>query len=318
MTPTRTPPRRPPSNRPAPLHIGTVPYLNVEPLIRGLAEADSGVELIAAVPRRLAAMLASGSIEVGIVPIAEVLLREGWRVVPGLCIGCDGPVWSVMLVSKVPPQSITSLLLDCSSMTSVLLGQVILRECYNVTPKTTLSNAPLRADMDFAADPHDAFILIGNEAMRLPTAAFAHRIDLGEAWKQLTGLPFVFAVWATREERIRGRGRGEAARERIRRIITVLHDAARRGSDELDSVCEEAARRHDFPEPVVRRYLREIIHHTLGEAEQRAIAEFARRLVERKLCGKTFPLTCLGAEVGGAKPRRLKPSIHKAQEGTAK
>lgn len=316
MTPTRTPPRRTPSNRPTPLRIGTVPYLNVEPLIRGLAEADSGVELIAAVPRRLAAMLASGSIEAGIVPIAEVLRREGWRVVPGLCIGCDGPVWSVQLVSKVPPQSITSLLLDCSSMTSVLLGQVILRECYNVIPKTTLSTAPPRADMDFAADPHDAFIFIGDEAMRLPPEAFSHRIDLGEAWKQLTGLPFVFAVWATREERIRARG--EAGRERIHRIITVLHEAARRGGDELDRVCEEAARRHDFPEPVVRRYLREIIHHTLGDAEQRAITEFGRRLVAQGLCDAVFPLACLGAEVGGAKTRRLKPSIHKAREQTVK
>lgn len=296
-----------------PLRIGTVPYLNVEPLVWALDSQPQDVELIAATPRELAGLLAADAVDVGLVPVAEVLRSGAWSVVPGVSIACDGPIRSVLLLTKVPLRQIRSVLLDRSSMTSVMLGQLLLREVYGVSPAADLSDAPLRADHDFQNDPHDAFIIIGDEALRIDdlvaraderraadnrreartdgapppggeappsVRALPHRVDLGEAWKALTGLPFVFAVWAVGE---RGKGRSEE-------IARTLTEAAVRGLHNLEAVCVSGAARHDLPIGLVTRYLTESIRYGLGPHEQRAMAEFGRRLVAKGLYSESHPL----------------------------
>jgi len=275
---------------PSRIRIGTVPYLNVEPLVWALDGAAPGVELVAATPRKLAGLLADGAVDAGLVPVAEVIRTGEWPVVPGVSIACEGRVRSVVLLSKTPLRQIRSVLLDRSSMTSILLGQVILRDVYGVAPAATLSDQPLRADHDFTSDPHDAFILIGNEALRSESVAFPHRLDLGEAWKAFTGLPFVFAVWAV----------GERGKDKVESVARVLTEAAVRGLHNLEAVCEAGAQRHDLPIDLVCRYLTESIRYGLGPHEQRAITEFGRRLVAGRLLEEAHPLVFAQPAAEGA------------------
>jgi chorismate dehydratase len=189
------------------------------------------------------------------------------------------------MISKVPWEEVKSILLDRSSMTSVLLGQLLLREGHGIAPRATLSEVPLKAAHDFVGDEHDAFVLIGDEALRLAPDALPHRIDLGEGWKQLTGLPFVFAVWALAEP-----GAGDAKENRSEAVARILTEAAVRGLRNLDAVSDSGAKRHGLPLAMVRPYLAGSIRYGLGPHEQEAVAEFGRRLMKTGLLKEAHPL----------------------------
>jgi chorismate dehydratase len=148
-----------------------------------------------------------------------------------------------------------------------------------------LSPLPLKATHPFHDDPHDAFIYIGNEALRLPLDALPHRIDLGEDWKTLTGLPFVFAVWAHAVD-----PKKEAAETRSEEIARILTEAALRGLQNLSTVCRAGAKRHHLPLELVQSYLTGAIRYGLGPHEQQAVADFGRRLVNHGLLSAAHPL----------------------------
>ncbi len=252
----------------APFHAGVVPYLNVAPIEEGLRRAGGeALRLTPCRPSELAARFDAGEFDAGITPVAHPLRRGDLWIAPVAALGCDGPVESVLLVSKVPFGRVKSLLTDRSSLTSALLSRVILRDSYGVTPDVEPSPAPLRANHDFQGDPHDAFTIIGDEALRLPPVALPHRLDLGEAWKRLTGLPFVFAVWALRE-----------ADSRAAAFARLLENALRWGMDNMDEVCESASRRLGLPLGRVREYLARHMVYDFGAPQRQGIEEFARRL----------------------------------------
>lgn len=193
------------------LRIGRIPYINTYPVYgavdRGLIDLDA--TLINGVPSALNAQMADGSLDISVVSAVEYAAHaERYLLLPDLAISCDGPVRSVMLFSKRPVSELdgATVLVSRSSMTSVELLQLLFTERWGVTPRLIPADAE-RADIEhFAADLHDARLVIGDAALLLSSATnaagalYPHHIDLGQAWKEWTGLPFVFAVWVAQRK----------------------------------------------------------------------------------------------------------------------
>ena len=173
------------------LRIGSVSYLNAKPLIYGL-EDDAGVDLKLDVPSRLLEGLREKRFDVALLPVIDFQRLENLCLVPSGGIGCDGPTLTVRIFSKKPIGQIQSLACDTDSHTSVALARVILSEHYGISPTFT--------DLVHGADiPTDARLLIGDKVVCEEPQGFDHQLDLGHAWKKLTGLPFVFAIWTARK-----------------------------------------------------------------------------------------------------------------------
>ena len=170
--------------------LGAVSYLNTKPLIEGLAE-DPSVELVFDVPAKLPALLASRAVDAALVPMID-LLAEGrdWRIVSDACIGCDGETLTVRVFSRVPAPSIRTLYVDGDSHTSVALARIIWKERHG----RKLDILPFTGSE--TVGECEAVLLIGDKVINHKLIGYDIQTDLGQAWKSLTSLPFVFAAWA--------------------------------------------------------------------------------------------------------------------------
>ncbi len=177
--------------------IGIVGYVNAHPLTDALDRER--LEVIDDHPSVIARMLAKGEVDVALCPVAAVLSDDDYRIVPGWCIGSEGPVTSVLLVAETPPEQWREVVLDGVSRTSVTLARLLLQHgplSDRVRADLVLTDGAAGSGVD-AARGDVASVVIGDVARDLPER-LTHRIDLAEAWKAWTGLPFVFAVWAGR------------------------------------------------------------------------------------------------------------------------
>lgn len=171
--------------------LATVPYVNAYPLIYGLEEAfGANVKLIPAVPSSLPALLDSGAAQAAVVSSIEAIQRPNRVWISDLCIGSDGPVESVRLFSQVPYHKIKRVALDQSSMTSNVLAMILLEGLFGIKPEA-FPLPPVQSEMLAQAD---ACVLIGDIGMMAPSEGL-EVLDMGQGWKDLTGLPFVWAGW---------------------------------------------------------------------------------------------------------------------------
>lgn len=215
---------------PAPrTRIASVGYLNARPLTDALDRDRHDV--IDAVPSEVAERLLEGDVDVALVPVAALLSDdpETWRVVPGMAIGADGPVESVLLVAETEPERWTEVLLDGESRTSAVLAQLLLARGPLADRVGRLDVRTVgRGEAPALAGGTRAALVIGDAARALDPR-FTVRLDLAALWREWTGLPFVFAVWAGRPDldpRIGGELR-EAARIG-RAAIPTRYDGADR------------------------------------------------------------------------------------------
>lgn len=208
------------------LRIGCVKYLNARPLIRGWS---GNVEFDH--PSALCQRLAKGQLDVALVSSFEFLRNPIYRIVDDVSISSDGPVYSVVVAYRGAFSDIEEIELDPASETSVNLLRCLLAErrlsprlirnidLQSVRPaglepavsvpvqpaehKTAENISAGRTDkMSMFQGPHRAYLLIGDQAIafRQKHAAEFQFWDLGEQWKKLTGLPFVYALWLIRPE----------------------------------------------------------------------------------------------------------------------
>ncbi|RZJ23389.1 MAG: ABC transporter substrate-binding protein [Haliea sp.] len=176
----------------APVRVAVVSYLNARPLVQGLRRSlGEEVELVLDIPSRLPALLASGAVDLALLPVAALPGIPGARVVADYGIAADGPVASVSLFSQVPMEQIEEVVLDDQSCTSVALARLLLRDYWR-RPVRLVQAQP--GYLDTLAGPR-AGVIIGDRALG-EGDRFAFHWDLAAAWKEWTGLPFVFAAWA--------------------------------------------------------------------------------------------------------------------------
>jgi chorismate dehydratase len=166
--------------------------LNTKPLLYGIERASliSDIELVIDYPSRIAAMLLTGEIDIGLVPVAVIPEMAAFYINGDYCIGSDGPVASVCLFSEVPVERIETVLLDYQSKTSVQLAKVLLKNHWKVRPKLVDAGEDFRDHIKGTT----AGVVIGDRALEQRRIS-PYIYDLGEAWKSMTGLPFVFAAW---------------------------------------------------------------------------------------------------------------------------
>src|SRR4051794_26907150 len=217
------------------LRVGSVSFLNAKPLIYGLEEADD-VELSLAVPSRLIEGLEGGRYDVALLPVIDYQRMDNLVIVPSGGIGCDGETLTVRIFSKVPVREIRTLACDTDSHTSVALARVIFAERYGFVPEF----------VDWHREderPCDAKLLIGDKVVCEEPAGFEHQIDLGSAWRALTGLPFVFAVWTA----IKGVDLGELPRR--------LEEAKRAGLAHVGEIVKKHALARGWPAGLALQYL---------------------------------------------------------------
>jgi chorismate dehydratase len=174
--------------------VGAVSYLNTKPLIYGFEQGmmKDSVELIIDYPAKIAAALLKDEIDIGLVPVAVIPELKEHYIIADYGIACDGEVASVCLFSEVPLAGIKTVLLDYQSRTSVALVKVLIKECWKIDPvfEHTTGDFSSKIKGDTAA------VMIGDRALEQRNRS-TYKYDLGEAWKQLTGMPFVFAAWVS-------------------------------------------------------------------------------------------------------------------------
>ena len=176
--------------------IGVVSYFNTQPLLLGIEKADflSKIELVKDYPSKVAQALIDGQIDIGLVPVAITPLLSNPHIVSDFCIGTKTKVASVAIFSKVPMEQIESIYLDYQSRTSVQLARILLKEFW----KKDIQFLQAKEGYIQKIAGTTAGVIIGDRALANLTE-FEYVYDLGEAWIEYTGLPFVFAAWMSNQ-----------------------------------------------------------------------------------------------------------------------
>jgi chorismate dehydratase len=245
--------------------IGSVPYLNGRPLVRWFSDTEegraSGVRVIEAVPSVLGRMLEAGEIAAALVSSVELFRVPELTYALGVAIAADGPVESVRILSKVPLEQIKSLALDTSSLTSVALVKILLTELYGVVPCYT----PCPPDLNRMLSECDAGLLIGDRGYREYDPSL-HVLDLGEGWKRLTGLPFVYAAWIGYPDRL------------TPELAATLLLAKEWGTAHLKDIAYSETIRYDETYQRTYHYVAEVMKYGLGEREEQALRLFGEKV----------------------------------------
>lgn len=238
------------------LRYGSVPYLNGRPLIEGLP----GV--ILRPPSRLGPLLTSRKVDVILVSAIEAL-RHGWDHVPGIAVASSGRTDSVHLHYKGELSRIRRVALDRNSRSSNVLARIILEQHHGLRPRYVTRDPSRRISLEGV----DAALTIGDTSFR--TLELPH-LDLGSEWREFTGRPFVYALWAHLP-----------GHPRVRELRSALRRAKALGLERIDEIAAREALRLGLPAGFCRRYLTKRISYDLGPAERAGLKLFeslARRL----------------------------------------
>lgn len=257
-----------------PVRLGAVDYLNARPLVYGLELHSHRFSLRFDVPSKCAALLHEGSIDVGMIPSIEYLRsHQSYRIVPDLGIVSDGPVASVAMFTTKPMDRIRSIAADTSSRTSTGLLQILCVEAFGVEADFV----PMAPEPDEMLRRCDAALLIGDTALFLDhSARGVTKIDLGEAWTRLTGLPFVWAFWAGRPDALTSEDAADLTASRNRGVVA---------SDEIAAEYCGPARAS-----LGRAYLRDNIRYSLGDREEAGLRHFFELALKHDVVEETREL----------------------------
>jgi chorismate dehydratase len=180
------------------IRISAVKYANTYPFIYGLTESgfDKKVILETDHPADCASKLISGKVDIGLIPVATLPLLKEYHIISDYCIGANGNVRTVMLLSNCQFEKITTIYLDYRSRSSVSLTKVLAKNCW----KSEFRWVNTSKGFDFRnIGLNEAIVLIGDQCFEYENS-FRYKIDLANEWKGFTGLPFVFACWTANKE----------------------------------------------------------------------------------------------------------------------
>jgi len=264
-----------------PIRLASVPFVNADPLTWGFRRGGFGAAFAMTyhVPSRIADLIHAADVDIGLIPVIEYQRVPGLQVFPHLCVASKRHARSVLLVSRVSMTAIRSIALDVNSRTSVALLKTILeyRRIRDVSFAVQEPSIPAMLKQ------HDAALIIGDPALTCDTSGLTVW-DLGEEWAKITGLPFVFAVWAMRE--------GTALSAGLHPFL----ESRREGLAHIETIAREAAPRLGLAPASVECYLRSNIHYELGPEELRGLDLFFRQANELGLVPGRRPIRSLEPE----------------------
>lgn len=256
----------------APIRLGAVSYLNTLPLVEGLGKL-SDIALTLTAPARLIDLLLDGSIDAGLISLIDAQRSPApLALLPVGMIASDGPTMTVRLFASKPIEQIRRVAVDADSHTSVALLRLILAHQFNVRPQITeLDIESLFAGGAAGAsapEEHEALLIIGDKVVT--SAALAERydrqIDLGEQWKAMTGLPFVYAVWMCRAD--------QASEPWVSTVSAILDRQRRHNATRLDWIVGARATLRGWKRERARQYLGSSLQYQVTDRHREAVERF--------------------------------------------
>ncbi|MCA9446977.1 MAG: menaquinone biosynthesis protein [Candidatus Omnitrophica bacterium] len=230
------------------IQVGAVPYLNSKPLVQGHESFLQEADFVFAPPSQLSRMIGEGLVDVALCSSIEYL-RGGLDILPGVGVISRGAVNSVILTSEKPVEQAKTVNLDPSSLTSCALTGLWYWRFLKQDPQ--FSRYPVESP---EAKACDAQLAIGDLGLQR-AGRFAHQLDLGAAWMEWTGSPFVYAVWLVRQESVLGS------------IGKYLMDAPKRVHKTIPQLAVEASEELGLTNDLCVGYLTDSLQFTLdGEA----------------------------------------------------
>jgi chorismate dehydratase len=259
------------------MRLGRIGYVNCYPVYgaidRGLVAVPAS--LVTGTPAELNDRLADGRLDVSVISaVAYAQHAEDYELLPDLAISSDGPVRSVLLFSRRPPEQLDGarVLVSAASRTSVELLDLLARDRW----KVALDTAPARTELGdlegLSEVQHDGVLVIGDGALLLSARRmYAYVTDLGEAWKAWTGLPFVFAVWAARRA---------VDRQAVQDVHRALLASRKWGLAHLDDLALRASEATGVERGRCREYLAGL-DYGLSHRHLAGLTDFLRRLAAK-------------------------------------
>jgi chorismate dehydratase len=261
------------------MKIGRIPYINCYPVYgaidRGVVRLDA--KLVDGVPTDLNRRMGAGELDISVVSAVEYARdADRYLLLPDLAISCDGPVRSVMLFSRRAASELgaRSVIVSRSSMTSVALLELLFENVWHARPRFVPGDAEIKDVVVDNASDADARLVIGDAALVLGSnhrERYPFVYDLGQAWKDWTGQPFVFAVWVAQ--------RSVSVKKALLAHAGLI--ASRDwGLHHLPELAEQAHKATRVERSVCAEYLSGL-DYGLSYPHLAGLTEFYRRLVER-------------------------------------
>jgi len=240
-----------------PIRVSAVSYINSFPFIHGLMNHSvlNQIDLSLDPPSKCAEKLIGGQVDVGLIPIATIPLVKNAKVFTPYCIGADGPVESVCLYADCELGQIKKVLLDPESRTSVRLAQILAKSHWNIQPEWVNCNPGFEKEIKGTT----AGVVIGDRAFKLNETGLK-RWDLSEKWKEMTGLPFVFATWVSN-------------RSLSREFVSLFNEALENGLNNRLIAIAEMLPDTMNPKPF-QQYVDELIKYDLNDPLQQGMNKF--------------------------------------------
>lgn len=267
-----------------PIKLGVVSFVNTLPLIDGL-EILKDIELHFSVPSLLLDQLLNDEVDIALCssidyqrsPVDLVALTAG-------VLGCDGATLTVRLYSSVELDQIKHVYCDTDSHTSIVLMQILLKEIYGITPKLIDYNAREHVAENKPIESPESMLLIGDKVVTdSPTAIeYPYQLDLGAAWFEHTGLPFVFALWLAKKT---------TEIDKLHIAAAVL-DRQRRYNqlDQLEKIVHKSAKPRNWPGDLARDYLTNKLAFEFTQERRKGLELFFDKAFEHGLLKKRRPL----------------------------
>lgn len=273
------------------MRIAASTYLNSAPLVYSFSQGSlrHAYEFLGdAAPSRCAALLAAEQCEIALIPVIEYQRIPGLRVIPNVAVASKERVRSVLLAARCPLSEVRSVTLDASSRTSQTLVKILFNRYYNLHPIFTERTPDFASDCGNMLADSDAALVIGDPAMRLAASAEGVRIyDLAEEWRLMTGLPFVFAVWAIRADVVDGQ-------ETIARDFL---NAKLDGLARLDKIAADYSAQLKLPQQDLLSYLQDNVNYDLDTENIAGMLRYFDLAAECGLIAERRPLEFLRSDL---------------------
>ncbi len=240
-----------------PPRIGIVPYTNTIPLEHYLPQSLPQASMIREVPSKLAQLLANGEIDIAMLSSIELLRHPEYRYIPGIGICGDGTVKSVRLFTEKTPWDVTSVALDQSSLSSIMMTRIIYKHHWNIQPEFVSFSPPIEKGLQVA----EAAISIGDPTFQFSQPGI-HHWDMGEVWKKFSQKPFIYALWITRP--------GIDPEE----YAPAFHEAKQRGTNDIERLAHLCAQRFSQTPAFYYEYLTNNIYYDVGQKELEGMHSF--------------------------------------------
>lgn len=281
-----------PFRGPGAIRLGVVSFVNTLPLIDGL-ERLADVELKHTVPSLLLDQLLSRNVDLALCSSIDYQRSERPLIVlPVGMLGCQGPTLTVRLYSRIALKSLQAVHCDSDSHTSVALMRILLKELHGVEPRVIDYDAREHVAGNKPLEWPEAMLLIGDKVVTdsPPAVRYPFQLDLGAAWHEHTGLPFVFALWMAH---------ADADPAMLDSAAAILDHQRRHNLERIDGMIHRRAKPRHWPADLAADYLkRHILYEPTAEAF-RGLEAFFDKARLHGLIAQRRPLIAHGRDMTG-------------------